>query len=120
MNWNVEPVRFAIFRWVLREREEGRRDGVWEKGKDRSEQGRLGRGPGGDGTDTPGEGAGERRLGHKCWPRSLWPEWTGEVRDPQRIWAAVRVWGGREACHLLLRSSKTQSWITAFGNSGHR
>lgn len=82
LNWKVEPVTFAIFRWVLREREEGRRDGVWEKGKDRSEQGRLDRGPGGDGTDTTGDWAGERRLGHKCWPRSLWPEWTGEARDP--------------------------------------
>lgn len=84
MNWKVEPVRFAIFRWVLREREEGRRDGVWKKGKDRSEQGRLGRGPGGDGTDTPGEQAGERRLDTSAG-QDLWPERTGEARDPQRI-----------------------------------
>lgn len=32
-----------MFGWVLREKEEGQRDGVGEKGKGRSDQGTLGR-----------------------------------------------------------------------------
>lgn len=42
------------------------------------------RGPGGDWTDLPGEGAEREWLVHKCWPRCLWLEWPGAVRFPGR------------------------------------